>query len=149
MIRKIANLGLDLSFDTDYNLGPNVILNGDFSNWTADNPDNWVVQGEAGVDPMITEVSGTCRMYTSGAYIDIHQNSILTLGRTYQYYIEVPVYVAGTVQVSDDGVNSIIDISAAGKYSFVYIPDNANFFIKRLVSPVDMNFDNISVREIL
>ncbi len=33
-----------------------LITNGDFDDWTNDNPDSWVVTGEVGTDPEVTEV---------------------------------------------------------------------------------------------
>ncbi len=75
-------------------LGNELITNGNFTNWTTDDPDDWTIVSESGSDPMVTEVSGACRMYTSGAYIMMWQNP-LTLDNLYEAKLTIDAAVEG------------------------------------------------------
>lgn len=160
-------------WDTDYSTskaaieslaniyGPELLTNGDFANWTADNPDNWTVTGEVGSDPEVSEVgpteghggvgTGACNLYTStGTAIQLAQAAIFSIGTNYRVIIPVTAFVAGSGQFSD-GVTSytptmttvdshIYDITAAG----------TEFILKRgTVALCDLTFDDVSAKEIL
>lgn len=53
-------------------LGSELVSNSDLNAWTGDNPDGWIVGGESGSDPMVTQVAsgggagtGAARLYSS------------------------------------------------------------------------------------
>ncbi len=78
-----------------------LVTNGDFAAWTADNPDGWTIEGESGNDPEISEAAtgeahvntptlggGMCNFYTTGVSLTIYQLvEGLTIGRRYRFSI--------------------------------------------------------------
>ena len=85
-----------------------LLINGDFANWTTDNPDDWIVYGEVANDPEVSEVgtgeghggvgSGMCNIYTTDTdLVYIRQADLMTVGEYYKAEIKVDTVVAGGV----------------------------------------------------
>jgi hypothetical protein len=130
-------------------LGPELITNGDFSNWTSDNPDGWTINGESGSDPMITEVSGACRIYSSATWVAAYQYGILEVGTTYRLTVDVPNYVDGSIAFQDGAENTILIVSSGEAQSVDFVAGGADFLFKRWSgSGDDITIDNVSVREV-
>lgn len=92
-------------------LGSELITNGDFSAWTADDPDNWTLTGESGADPECSEVDdgethggtsavgGFCNLYNSASAGDpqIEQTGIATVGQFYLGGVTLNAQAAGNL----------------------------------------------------
>lgn len=141
------------AFGTNIIGGPEIITNGDFSAWTADDPDNWTVFGESGVDPMITEVSGACRLYSSGAGVYIQQSISLESGATYKIRLNVDTVVSGGITIVIRGSESVVaTVNTPGKYEWDYVASASDtaIQIKRATGGGDdATFDDLSMRKVL
>jgi hypothetical protein len=96
-------------------LGAELLTNGNFANWTADDPDNWTVGGESGSDPEVCEVAtgeahvncgtpggGFANLYNSASGYNpyIQQAAIQTVDNWYQWSIELNTVTAGDLYFS-------------------------------------------------
>jgi hypothetical protein len=136
--------------------GSNELANGDFANWTAGDPDNWVTQGEI-VEEFPTVGGGKCRIYTPGGSLTgVGQALICTVGRRYHYSVEVtrnegngikgenitPVnsfYIGGSVR-GNKSVNTLTgNFTATG----------TTIWFNRHSGASDIIIDNLEVKECL
>lgn len=109
---------------------PELVVNGDFSQWTADDPDGWIVAevGDATSNVTRDGVNDAVRIIAdgSGALVGIQQN-ILENG--VQYRIEIDVdSITGQLQVIGVG-QSFFVITSAGNYSDVFTANGPDFLI--------------------
>ncbi|MCC6614207.1 MAG: hypothetical protein IT320_12065 [Anaerolineae bacterium] len=91
-------------------LGEELLTNGDFSAWTADNPDNFTVTGESGSDPMVTEVApgggagnGAARFFSTGTSVRITQTGVMTANAWYEAAANISAYTSGIVDLLSPG----------------------------------------------
>jgi hypothetical protein len=127
-------------------VGPNVIVNGDFADWTADNPDVWGNSGQSGSNPMVTEVSGACRIYSSVDFVNIWQNTF-TRGKMYKLTFEITASVAGSLTVLIGTTST--DFTGVGVHTMYAVADTIRFEIKRKAGTAcDITFDNVVIREV-
>jgi len=131
-------------------IGDELITNGDFANWTGDDPDDWTVSGESGSDPMITEAAGQCRLYTSGVYVSIRQDGITTAGKKYKVTMDISAMVSGSLKIQWIGGATLTTVTSTGSKSLNIICDGTGFIIGRnsVGNPNDVTFDNVSVKRI-
>ena len=131
-------------------LGNDLVTNGDFSNWTGDNPDNWTVNGETS-DNTISQSGNAVRMLnTTGDLIEITQN-ILTANKTYKVTIDCTAISSGAFRVQDtDEVTEfpINPINSTGSYVGYFKATGATLRIIRNAE-VDATFTNVTCREVL
>jgi hypothetical protein len=141
---------LTVNYSND-GLGPELVVNGDFSNWTNDDPDGWNMDGEVGSDPMITEVEGACRLYSSGAWLSIQQYNILEAGKNYRLTVDILSVANGGIRFqTSSGDIEIGTFSTIGSKYVEFASTNHELEIKRVTgSGDDVTFDNVSIREIL
>jgi len=142
--------------------GTDLVTNGDFGHWTADNPDDWIVTGEVAADPMVNEVgagqgqggagTGYCNIYTStGAVIDMYQTITTVIGQTYRIRININKVTAGGITITDgrgDVVWDPVSYSTTGikTFDFTATITNPNIMIARQgVAACDVTFDDVSV----
>lgn len=131
--------------------GAEKVTNGDFADWTADDPDDWTITGESGIDPMVTEVAGTCRLYSSAAIIIMSQvlsgatDKIFELTATVVANPDGGIAVGSTLNGSD-----IVTYLSVGSKSTYYTALGDYLSIKRKTGlGDDITFDNVSVKEVL
>ena len=134
-------------------LGNDLVTNGDFSNWTGDNPDNWTVNNETS-DNTISQSGNAVRMvFTTGALLEITQ-SILTVDKIYKVTIDCTVFDSGSgfrVQSGNDSANRPVNIkSTSGLGTFVgyFKASHSNLRIIRN-DATDVTFTNVTCREVL
>jgi hypothetical protein len=129
--------------------GSELLTNGNFSQWSGDNPVGWSVGGGENATNYVTESNGACRIVSDGAYIGIQQ-SIATIGKTYKVTINV-LSITGTIVVTysvGTGVQyEIAKISTPGVHTF-YALATANIFEVKRSTACDVTFDNVSLVEI-
>jgi len=142
----------------------NVILNGDFSAWTDDNPDDWEKTGES---PPIREVSevgageghggsgtGLCNLYTSdGDIIQIFQTVTLVVGKKYKVSINIDTVIAGGVLFFDypTAMFDSQEYTTTGVKSFTFIATGTALalYIQRLTDePTDVTIDDVSIKPV-
>jgi hypothetical protein len=134
-------------------LGPELIVNGHFSHWTNDDPDSWILEGENGSDPMFTELSATCRVYSSGAVASIRQNGLMEVGKFYRLSVDILSVAEGGIAIEISGGGSSITTmyNAVGTgMTSSFTAGGLDLRIKTSTgSSADVTFDNVSLREIL
>lgn len=138
-------------------LGSELITNGDFANWTADDPDGWAVIGEVGADPEVSEVgtgqghggggNGLCNIFNSasGTSPRIRQ-TILTIGNWFQITIDIDTVIAQSVRVGDGlgGMQSIY--STIGSKLHAGRATNVNLQCRANGNGTDVTIDNYSLK---
>jgi len=139
-----------------------IVLNSLFSNWTADDPDDWAVTGESGTDPEVSEVSsgqthgGTgsnaCNIFTTGGSISIDQTVTgLEVGKNYEVYINLSATAGGTLRVFDDA-NGQFDftITSVAEISEKFTCTNSTIKIKieNSTDSVDVTITTLNVTRV-
>lgn len=121
-----ASRGLDILIFNQA-LGADVVVNGSFTAWTADNPNSWTITGESGSDPAVSEVgtgqdhtgagTGSANWYrSSGSGFLIAGQNALTSGTWYEVETGISFVTGGPLTVND-AVNGILgQYSATGTY---------------------------------
>jgi hypothetical protein len=111
-------------------LGRDVVINGDFANWTADDPDNWTVTEVGDATSNVTEnPAGECQIISDGTLAQIRQD-VLVAGKSYDITIVVSARTSGTISVQVGSVE-IADISNTGTFNYSPTADSPIFLIKR------------------
>lgn len=131
-----------------------LITNGTFANWTADDPDDWTVTGEVGTDPEVSEVgsgeghggsgTGACNLYTSADTVSISQN-ILTVGQAYQITLNISTATTGVLRVKtgSDVVTPLYGV--AGEKTHWFIATDTTLVIESL-GAIDLTLSSVSVK---
>jgi hypothetical protein len=122
-------------------LGSELITNGDFANWTGDNPDNFLVLNENAAN-YVTESSNQLRMVSdNSAIIAIRPQptSMLTVGKIYKVSVDL-TFTTGSIDISGTSFNS------SGTKVF-YINATATYLQIAKTSALDVLIDNLSVKE--
>ena len=130
-------------------LDTNIVVNGDFANWTGDDPDNWTISGESGIGQEITESSGKCRIVSDGTLIWLYEN-ILDIGSYYRITLDITNVTSGEISLqkgSSATIHNIVILDSVGSYEIDFLAEGINFGIKRY-SICDITFDNIRITEI-
>ena len=133
---------------TSYSLGPELMINGDFSNWTDPTfPDNWILS-TAGAGGYVEESpSGHLHFVTDGTNLNINQTG-LTIGNTYRVEVSV-VSISGVLYVGDWGSwEARITVTTPGLHVFHFQPLNNTSFILMRSGAVDAVIDYVSVKEV-
>ena len=128
--------------------GPELIVNGDFADWTGDDPDSWTVTGEVTTDPMVTEVAGGARMYSTGGIISIRQ-AVCEASTNYRAVVVIATDTSGGIRLLTSASSTILDITGVGTHEVDFENDGINFNVQRLAGGVDMVIGSVSLKEIL
>ena len=143
----------ELQGQADEALGEELVTNGGFTAWTADDPDGWTVTGEVASDPMVTQSGNAARMFTTDSAVDIKQ-AVLTATKYYKIIINV-------ISVSTGGINIRTSTSAFGTINVNYKSINTtgvhSFYLTALGTifqilrngSTDITFSDVSVKEVL
>ena len=138
--------GYDLgSFESSSEeLSAEKINNGDFSAWTADNPDGWIISGESGSN-VITENANGARIVSDGTNVNMYQ-SVMTIGKT--YVVTIVVHTVTTGDIATQGLSSNFTISSAGTHTNTVTATSTSLLIKRNTA-CDIVVSSVSVKEVL
>jgi hypothetical protein len=143
--------------------GPNLIVNGEFDNWSNNNPSNWTIFGENGTNPEISQVGpdeghggigiGACNLYTSaGANVGLYETGRCSVNQWYLAAVNIthlnsgklriinPTgYQYGNYPISDLGLNPCTFWGIA----------SGNFGFTRLTGyPNDITFDSVTLNRL-
>ena len=137
-------------------LGSELVTNGDFANWTSDDPDNWTVAGEVGADPEISEVAsgeshadaptlggGFVSMFTSGDAVSLLQ-AVTSIGLWHQWSILADTDVAGNLRLLCGPLFAIVN--GVGTKTGAFRSGSAIIDISR-DGPTDYTFDDFSIKQ--
>ena len=130
-------------------LGSELLTNGNFTNWTGDNPDNWTVFFEDGANYVTESVGGGEARFVSNAtsFLQIVQE-VLAVGSFYSYSIDVVAAVSGSLNFLlgsnyvEGTLGSIQTYSGVGQCT-----GNPHVVIYRGAGG-DITVDNVSVKQI-
>jgi len=90
-------------------LGAELLSNPNFTSWSGNNPTSWLVVGESGSDPAVSEVdpsgsagNGAAQFISSATAFtpDIRQ-TILTIGSFYENVVVVSAHTSGSADIRD------------------------------------------------
>lgn len=142
-------------------IGSELVTNGDFADWTGDDPDDWTVTGEVTTDPEISEVgtgeghggsgTGLCNIFTSDSTsVDITQAITTEIGKTYQLIFDIDTVTAGDLQARHTGSDYIEEFGTTGPKKIIFIATGTSTVIqfKRLSGATDITIDNVSCKEV-
>ena len=136
-------------------VGSDLVTNGDFDDWTGDNPDSWTVTGESGTDPEVSEVgnneghggagTGACNIYTTANSIYLNQN-VFEIGKTYILNFDITKRVSGGLRVNaGEMIDQGMYIEQAYSYIFTATSQTLQFC---KYGTINLTIDNVIVKEI-
>lgn len=128
--------------------GAALVTNGDFANWTGDDPDDWTVTEVGDATSNVTEVAGACRFVSDGTMVNIIQSGILTAGQVYKLTVTVDAVVSGILLVQNLNLNTTYaTLSTPGTHTVYFTAVDTAIGIKR-GGVCDVTIDNVTVHEI-
>jgi hypothetical protein len=127
--------------------GAELLTNGDFANWTGDDPDDWSVQNDDGSN-YVTEDSGKCKFINAAGSVNlrIYQGGVFTKGKYYKVTMECTSF-SGTGLNITDGVTGFGAIDSVGSFTFVFRAVGTAIWILAY-SACDITIDNVSAKEL-
>jgi len=127
-------------------LGSELVLNGNFSAWTADNPNDWTVYGE-GANGTITEVAGKCRIIVTDSGVGLTQ-VCLTTGTKYRFKVNVVEILSGECVMKTSSV-VYQRFATIGQKTFYAVTDNNFITFSRWTGNTDFTIDDVSAKRVL
>lgn len=135
-----------LMLDKSKGLGPELVTNGDFSQWSGDNPVGWNVQNEDATHYVTQHANGARFVSDTTTPIMALKGYRFLAGKTYRVEIEVTDVVSGTVKVDIENTSTIL---AAGVNRFTLtFTAGKDLNIYRNSANVDLVIKRVSVREL-
>jgi hypothetical protein len=139
-------------------VGAELVTNGDFGNWTGDDPDGWTLDfvesgtasiSEVGFDSLFGgDGTGSANFKANGPGFRGISQDILTIGQTYLVSFDIgAIDAAGVSQLgfySGDNPASRF-YSAVGHFEFVFVATDTPFVVQ-MNGVADITVDNISVK---
>src|SRR5262245_45939864 len=152
LMMTLDNTGGDFGQEA---LGTELLTNGNFASWSGGNPASWVVTGESGSNPEVSEVgsskthggggSGLANLYTSGAALSISQ-TILTIGARYKATLTIDAVSGTGGVVVKTGSTAVSPVYHAVGVKTVYFTATATSFTIATDGAANVTIDNVSVR---
>lgn len=127
-----------------------LVTNGDFADWTADDPDDWNVTEVGDATSNVTEnPAGQCQMISDGTNVFIAQG-ILTIGKTYRVAYDVISHPTGDFRVANGGTTvQDLTVGSVGSQSAIFTATATTINFKRKAGALDITIDNVSVTEVV
>ncbi len=154
---SFIGLGVNLNGNQRPTLGPDLVTNGSFANWTGDDPDDWTVfvtGGETGAT-RVTEGVGGARIQSDGTYLQMLTDApILELGNSYSVTVVVVSYTGpNALRVDDSGGANANTITSTGTFTYTFTPAGANRSLRLARNApgatLDATVSCVSVKKIL
>lgn len=138
-------------------LGVELVTNGDFANWTLDNPDNWTVTGEVGADPEVSEVgsgqghggagSGLANFFSSATANQPKIEQVTTTpGMWVQTTFDVDKRVAGSIRINY-GTGFTLTYNSEGSKIYVGRTRIVRLEFNQVDAGGDITIDNVSSKQ--
>lgn len=130
------------------NTGVELITNGNFTNWTGDDPDGWTVFGESGTNE-VTRNGNAARIISDGANVGIFQNILDEVNQKfYELTFDLTV-VNGGLRVQNTG-GYTENFTNSGTYTRTIQATGVDGVLefKRNTGITDITISNISVKEV-
>lgn len=136
-----------------------VITNGDFSDWTSDDPDDWTVNGEVAGTDEVSQVGATegyggtgtkkCNIYstTDGTLVFITQTVQTVIGKEYKFSIKIDTITAGEVGILGLPTGDV-SYDSTGTKTITFTADATSFILTiagGTAVATDITFDSISI----
>lgn len=135
-----------LTHDVKIAIGATVVSNGDFFDWTGDNPNNWSLNNSEDAGNYVTESpTGVCSLAVDGnigAWAIVQ--SSLTLGIEYGYSFDV-LAITDTMLVFIGGEN--INITHTGTYTGIRTATSVQINVKENFGASSIQIDNLRIWE--
>jgi len=149
---KTAGIQPNIVNNGDFSeLGSELVTNGSFENWTADNPDSWTVVNED-ANNYVTQDGTYARIVSNDtASIQIKQ-TIFTIGKIYKVELDAVVN-SGNVEglkLNDATAAATIGyVNSTGHHTFYFKAAGTAFVINRKGGgDTDILIDNVSVKQV-
>lgn len=127
------------------NKGADLITNGNFAAWTADNPDSWTVTETVTQNP-----AGQAQITTAGPLAGLRQQ-VLAQGKWYEIALDCTARVSGALIVTDfASVRFISTVDSVATYVGTGVDTHVtthSVFIKR-VGACDVTIDNVVTKRL-
>ena len=130
LVENVQILSSNLVQNGDFSEeGAEEIVNGSFTNWTNDNPDNWIVLNEDANNYVTESLSGDeLRMVSDNtATIQIRQENIITAGVTYKIVVDVTEVISGSIRFQLNNQQQILN--SVGLFTF-YVTADVSVFLQ-------------------
>ena len=135
-------------------LGAELVVNGDFSAWTGDDPDGWTVAGEVGADPEVSEVgagqghggagNGLANLFSTASAIALRQ-TILVVDSWYQIALDIDTRNSGTLRVGDTSSGIKVEYTTTGN-KFITGRAKSTVFQTVLLGAGDITEDDVTTK---
>lgn len=148
-----------VAYNSPLALGRDLVINGDFANWTGDDPDNWTVAGEVGADPEVSEVgsgqshggvgTGACNLFSSATAVSpqIRGEALLAVGKTYKITIVISA-IAGTITLRELGGGELVEVIAStGTFNFTWTASVTAIQVQGTSAAVNATIDSITIQQ--
>jgi hypothetical protein len=145
----VKGLVFDMPLYSPYTkAGSDLIANGDFSDWTGDDPDDWTVFGEDVSNYVDRDgTNDIAHLVSNGGLIGILQNPFI-IGKSYQLKINVTEITSGGLNVLVTGGLGMVDtITATGIHTYNFTATGIQVQFYRS-GTTDLKFTDITVKEI-
>jgi len=127
--------------------GVELVTNGEFTNWTGDDPDGFIVSEVGDATSNITQNGNACRIISDGATAFLSQTGVLEVGKTYRYSIKLTNTTSGVIYMVNPDGNGDISFSNTQTYTASFTSNTTLFRIKRGTG-CDITFTDLSVKQI-
>jgi hypothetical protein len=125
----------------------NLVNNGDFANWTTDDPDGWSISNET-IDNYVTEdYNGLKYVFTTGAAVTFTQPAIFTIGKTYRIIVDLHSVASGGFQCQG-GSASTAAFYSAGVHTYELTASQTYLICARATDNSEFIIRNLTVYEI-
>lgn len=140
--------------------GPELVVNGIYTSWTDDDPDNWTVD-----EPSPSEISevgpgeghggegtGLCNLYTlESLYVFIQQNITVVVGTKYQLSVRLDKVTAGIIRSKEIIADmwGVEEYNTEGTHTLTFIATGSTVRLRiyRGAPIVDITFDDVSLKK--
>lgn len=130
-------------------VGSDIVVNGNFSSWTGDNPDSWSLVGTEDASNYVTQAgpTGQARIVSNGTAIGISQDSILTSGTFYQVTGDVKTVTSGAFNFYLGSHLKYSGFSSTGVKTYTGKATSTVFQLNRTAAE-DITIDDLAVKPI-
>ena len=131
-------------------LGSELVVNGDFTNWTGDNPNGWLLNATEDGNNYVTENAGKCQIIGDGSVPMGIRQAILTASNFYVASIDIKTVTDGAIKMTADGPQFMLNINSTGVKTDIFQPTGTQLYISRNQSgsSCDVTFDDVSVKQV-